>query len=283
MNRKFAVLGSPIEHSKSPLIHAAAYRVLGEDWEYTRHEVARGGLKRFIENDEGIHSGFSVTMPLKENAFQFAAETDELSKLAKASNTLSLQDGIWKAFNTDIFGITQAVSLALSNLKRESIRKSLVIGSGATCTSALVAISKLAPGSSVKIYARNSRTRAQQIDFASSLGLDASRGLFLGRCIGEADLTISTLPGGALDENAARFAKRAKFVPGGLLLDVAYHPWPSKLANFWSARNRPVVSGLEMLIWQAVAQIRIFKFGNPEQYLPNEIAVIEAMRNAVAE
>jgi shikimate dehydrogenase len=135
----------------------------------------------------------------------------------------------------------------------------------------------------VKICARNKAAREGLIDFGKSIGLNISLARFIGVAIKKTDLTISTLPGGATDELATKLAKRKALKPRGLLLDVAYDPWPSKLATFWSTRSQPVVSGLEMLLWQAVAQIRIFKFGNANQPLPNEIAVVQAMRNALAE
>jgi shikimate dehydrogenase len=61
---------------------------------------------------------------------------------------------------------------------------------------------------------------------------------------------------------------------------VAYNPWPSEIAKVWSAKGMQVISGIEMLIWQAVAQVRIFRTGDPSVELPNEIAVVEAMRIA---
>ena len=277
MSKSFAVLGSPISHSKSPIIHQAAYRVLGEDWNYSSFDIQKGGLKRFIDNDAVSHSGFSLTMPLKENAFHFANFADDLSHLTKASNTLVKQEDGWHAYNTDVFGIRQAISLNLST----TIRQALVIGSGATATSALVAISILAPDSRVSIFARNKKTRADLIALGISLGLSMSKARFLTRAIRLADLTISTLPGGSLDNAVSKLTKKKSLVPGGLLLDVAYHPWPSSLASLWISRSKPVVSGLEMLLWQAVSQIRIFKFGSPDQPLPNEIAVVEAMRVAL--
>jgi len=277
MSKSFAVLGSPISHSKSPIIHQAAYRVLGEDWNYSSFDIQKGGLKRFIDNDAVSHSGFSLTMPLKENAFHFANFADDLSQLTKASNTLVKQEDGWHAYNTDVFGIRQAISLNLST----TIQQALIIGSGATATSALVAISILAPDSRVSIFARNKKTRTELIALGTSLGLSMSKARFLTRAIKLADLTISTLPGGALDNAVSKLTKKKSLVPGGLLLDVAYHPWPSSLASLWISRSKPVVSGLEMLLWQAVSQIRIFKFGSPDQPLPNEIAVVESMRVAL--
>ena len=279
MSKKFAVLGSPISHSKSPLIHKAAYRVLGEDWEYSRIEVAKGGLKRFIENDGLGFAGFSLTMPLKEEAFVFSDVTDEISYSTKASNTLLRVNDQWCAFNTDVFGITQAISQAGT----APIKVSLIIGSGATATSAMAAIANLAPGSSVLVSARNKTTRLLLMEFGRSLGLKVSSARGLASAIKKAQVTISTLPGGAMDVAAKKLAASRFFKPSGVLLDVAYHPWPSQLANAWQMKNQKVVSGLEMLIWQAVAQIRIFKMGNPDLELPNEIAVVQAMRIALEE
>jgi shikimate dehydrogenase len=279
MNKRFGVLGSPIAHSKSPNIHSAAYRVLNNGWSYDRNEVVKGGLKRFIENDNHFHDGFSLTMPLKENAFTLADETDDNSKLTGACNTLLRSDGRWLGFNTDIFGIKQAISQKLQSAPSSS----LVLGSGATAYSAVVAISQIAPASVLKIYARNKKTRAELISFAMSLGIKASRCRFIFRALRDSELTISTLPGRAFDDISEKLKKKKSLIPGGLLLDVAYDPWPSKLAAFWSSRDQPVVSGLEMLIWQALAQIRIFTFGSADQQLPNEVAVIEAMRIASSE
>ena len=109
MSKSFAVLGSPIDHSKSPQIHEAAYRVLNEDWSYGRFEIPKGGLKRFIENEGSSFSGFSVTMPLKENAKSFADELDVLCVETGAANTLCKIGDKWFGFNTDVFGIMQSV------------------------------------------------------------------------------------------------------------------------------------------------------------------------------
>ena len=279
MSKKFAVLGSPISHSKSPAIHAAAYRVLGEEWTYSSVEVPKGGLKRFIETDGDDFSGFSVTMPLKEDAFQLAAQRDSISELTGSANTLVRQADQWSAYNTDVFGITQAISRAYSNIPE----KSLIIGSGATATSALVAISILSPASEVGIFARNKVARAELASFGKTLGLRVKTARSVRKAMQQSDLTISTLPGGAIDDVAAKLRSKKRFMPGGLLLDVAYHPWPSQLANLWSEHNQRVVSGLDMLIWQAVAQIRIFRLGDPTIELPNEIAVVQAMLNAVSD
>lgn len=279
MSKKFAVLGSPIAHSKSPAIHEAAYRVLGEDWSYGRFEVVKGGLKRFIENEGQDYEGFSVTMPLKENAFSFAEVTDELSQLTKTANTLAKFDDRWFGYNTDVYGIIQAVSGKIAS----PIHQVLIIGSGATATSALVAISKLAPNAKIKVFARNAQSRDEVLKFAAGLGLKAKRAFSVIGAMSKSHLTVSTLPNGALDSLASKLQTRTSFKPAGLLLDVAYSPWPSAIASVWTSRGAPVTSGKEMLLWQAVAQIRIFKNRNPLEPLLNEVAVVEAMRIALGE
>lgn len=278
MSKSFAVLGSPIEHSKSPQIHLAAYRVLGEDWNYSRAEVLKGQLRRFVENSEVDYQGLSVTMPLKEDAYRFATTRDEVAELTKSVNTLVRDDqGNWRGFNTDVFGIVKSVE----DCAPGELNFVLIIGSGATAHSAMTAVKTLAPNARVLVFARNRHAKRELIKFGQSIGLKVSAKLFLGLAVAKAQLTISTVPAKSLDSYFAKLLPRTSFKPGGMLLDVAYDPWPSMPAQFWQSRGLAVINGLDMLIWQAVAQIRIFKFGNPSLTLPNEVAVLEAMRNSV--
>jgi shikimate dehydrogenase len=278
MNKRFAVLGSPIEHSKSPAIHLAAYRVLGVNWEYGRAEVQKGLLRTFIAGLDGIWNGFSVTMPLKEEASRFAEKLDTYAKLTGATNTLFLDEfGKWHGFNTDVFGIVQAVTEARIGL----VKHALIIGSGATATSAMVAISVLNPNARVEVLARNKESRKKLLDLGKSLGLRTGRAGGLKAASRVSNLTISTLPAGSLDKQALKLSRALFWKPKGALLDVSYTPWPSNLAAAWTSKGKRTISGLEMLIWQAVAQIRIFTTGSADRELPNEIAVISAMHIAV--
>lgn len=278
MNKRFAVLGSPIEHSKSPAIHLAAYRVLGLDWDYGRAEVQKGLLRTFIAGLGEVWNGFSVTMPLKEEATRFATELDNYARLTGATNTLFLDEfGKWHGFNTDVFGIIQAVTEARIGL----VKHALIIGSGATATSAMVAISVLNPQAHVEVLARNPKSRKELIILGKKLGLKVRRAGGLRAASRVSNLTISTLPAGSLDKQSERLAKAFFWKPKGALLDVAYNPWPSGLAQAWASKDKRTISGLEMLIWQAVAQIRIFTTGSPDRELPNEVAVVSAMQIAV--
>ena len=287
--RNYAVLGSPISHSKSPLIHQAAYRVLSLDWQYGRHEVGKGALRSFIEGLDATWMGLSLTMPLKEEGVRFANSLDYYARLTGAVNTLAKTvndagETIWAGYNTDVFGIIQAVSQSPAFSGKDlapELRNVLVVGSGATATSAVTAVKALAPGATVWLHARNAETRSQLQAYAEQLGLKAKICKNLRKQANTSDLVISTLPAHALDEAAEKLYNSRRFNPAGALLDVAYQPWPSQIAKAWIRHDQPVISGLEMLIWQAVVQLRVFVHGSTAEPLTNEIAVVEAMRHDV--
>ena len=251
MTTKFAVVGSPIDHSLSPTIHLAAYQALGLDFDYERLELQKGSLGSFLSDT--VFSGLSVTMPLKEEAFLAAKNSDDYSKLVGNSNTLLSRDGDWISFNTDILGIKQALRpVGLVN-------KVLVIGTGSTAKSFLVALSEISPKAEVAIWGRDQFKALALIEFALTLGLRAMRHQNLSEGLEEFDLVASTVPSGALDSfwSNQRFEHLSSW-----LFDVSYSPWPSTAAKVWQSGR--VISGIEMLKWQAVGQIRIFA----DEYAP---------------
>ena len=202
---------------------------------------------------------------------------NEAAELTGAVNTLARTQTGWAGYNTDVFGIVQAVRTAAIG----HLQSVLIIGSGATATSSVVAVRELAPDAKITIFARNAKARAALVKFAGSLGLQARSVTRLKASAQLADLVISTLPGGALDETSSKLNRGFGFKPRGAVLDVAYSPWPSAFATHWSNAGKPTISGLDMLMWQAIAQLRIFTNGEADTALPNEVAVIEAVRHAL--
>lgn len=251
MTTKFAVVGSPIDHSLSPTIHLASYKALGLDFEYQRVELKKGSLASFLSGTD--FSGLSVTMPLKEEAFLMARESDSYSKLVGNSNTLLRRKGEWFSFNTDVFGIKQALEPV------GPVEKVLVIGTGSTAKSFLVALSEVSSNTQLAIWGRDQAKVLGLVEFASSLGLRTLEHRKLSEGLEDYDLVASTVPAGALDS----FWIDQTFGPlTSWLFDVSYSPWPSAAAKLWQADR--VISGIEMLKWQAVAQIRIFA----DEYAP---------------
>jgi shikimate dehydrogenase len=266
---QLAVWGDPIAHSKSPALHAAAYAVLGLDWDYGRRRVAADEFADAVESLDASWRGLSLTMPLKEEAFRAAATRDRHAGLTGAVNTLLLGSEI-AGYNTDVGGIIDA----LGEAGVTSPRTVRILGAGATAGSALVAVAELG-ATDVDVRARRPERAAGLIELGERLGLPVSAGEVTGPTH-PVDLTIATLPSGtALDaELAERLAD-----DGGVLFDAAYAPWPSALASVWG--DRPVISGLGMLLHQAVRQIRIFRHGDPAVELPDEARVLAAMRAAL--
>jgi shikimate dehydrogenase len=279
VGQNLAVLGSPIAHSKSPALHAAAYEVLGLDWQYSRADVASGQLSDFLLGLDESWRGLSLTMPLKEEALALIDSADVQTMLTGAANTITFArtDGSLsvQGFNTDVGGIVDA--LADTGISRSS--EVLILGAGATARSAVVAAAELG-AEHVTIAARSPEKAEKVTAVAANAGVAISVVWLADALAHEVDapVTISTLPGGSL--SAADLEGFAP-TPGAILLDVAYEPWPSILATGWRERGGVDVSGLWMLAHQALAQVRIFVTGDPQLRLPDEPAVFAAMTRAV--
>lgn len=249
------MLGSPIEHSKSPQIHRAAFQELGKQAQYERFEVA-SDLKTWLK-DKADFSGFSLTMPLKEQALDLADRADPLAIATQAANTLVRTASGWDAYNTDVFGIQQA-------LRPHKFSSVCILGTGATARSAIVAM--LEAGKRVSVWGRSPekvRQLCAEFEIASVEKLHVAL---------SQPAVISTVVAGGLDEALTGHYR-------GVLLDVIYDPWPTKLAQHFA--GGVVVSGLEMLIWQALGQQRLFHGNELGEALPAENNVLRAIRGAL--
>ncbi|MEY4349081.1 MAG: hypothetical protein RL719_378 [Actinomycetota bacterium] len=277
VEKQLAVLGSPIGHSKSPAIHAAAYKELGLDWNYGRHEVDEESFGSFIESHSEI-SSCSLTMPLKSVAYEFAlgvgAEIDEVASRLHSVNTLVRDGDKLRAFNTDVFGVIETFRTA----EVPSPATIAILGSGATSRSVLLAALTYFDGiERVNVFSRNSDAAAETLQLLSASPTGDIEGQWLpleaAADFGGADLTCNTLPA----EVAAGIEVDVP-LSDGWLFDVAYNPWPSAISRGWPEGNR--ISGIEMLLNQALAQIRIFVNGDPSIALENEGHVFAMMRAA---
>jgi shikimate dehydrogenase len=245
--RRAAVLGSPVAHSLSPVLHQAAYAALGLDgWTYGRFEVDEGGLAPFVERLDESWRGLSLTMPLKVAAFDVADEVSEVAREAGAINTLIRRGSGWAAENTDVHGIVAA----LRDAGVEAPASATIIGSGATARSALLALREMGAGR-VRVAARN----AGAVEDLAALS-PVEHVALADWATGETPVVVSTVPGpGAA---AATEALGAADLTGVTLLDVVYADWPTPLARAAGASGARVVSGLEMLVHQAARQHELF-------------------------
>lgn len=270
---RLAVWGDPISHSRSPRLHAAAYDVLGLDWTYERRRVDDIAFADALATLDRTWRGLSLTMPLKGVAHAAARERDRRAELTGAVNTLLLGEDGPRGFNTDVGGIVRA--LADEGVTRAQAAR--IVGAGATATSALVALAELGV-STVDVVARRPEAVAPLSALGESLGLRVAATPLTSDAFGPVDVTIATLPG---DAPVADAAAAALAQAGGLLLDVVYGHWPTALSTAWDRVGGRSTSGLGMLLHQALLQVRIFTSGDAEAELPDESAVLSAMRRSL--
>lgn len=275
VERRLAVLGSPIAHSKSPLLHRAAYEVLGLPWRYDPIEVVEGSLGAFLNTLDASWRGLSLTMPLKREVLPMLASRSELVDVVGAANTvLCDDDGSLRGFNTDVGGIVSA----FADHDVTTLESVQILGGGATAASVMVAAAQLGATRAL-VSARDPERASSLKTLATTLGIDLTiRPLgIMDRSLIVPSAVISTVPGSS--EHAMVYPEAVR--EGAVLLDVAYEPWPSGLAKAWAAVGGTVVSGLEMLLHQAIVQVRVFVTGEQGGELPNELEVIAAMRESV--
>ncbi|MGW4892793.1 shikimate dehydrogenase [Kitasatospora sp. NPDC004240] len=252
-----AVLGSPIAHSLSPVLHRAAFAALGLDgWRYERFEVDEAALPGFVAGlDEAEWAGLSLTMPLKRAIIPLLDEVSDTARSVDAVNTVVFTaDGRRVGDNTDVPGLVNA----LRERGVEKVPAAAVLGAGATASSALAALAQICTGE-VTVYVRSAERAREMAGLGERLGLDLRTADWeRGAEALERPLTVSTTPVGATDG----FAAALPAAPGALF-DVLYHPWPTALAAACAERGATVLGGLDLLVHQAVLQSERFTGRSP--------------------
>lgn len=250
-----AVLGSPIAHSLSPVIHQCAYEMLKWDWVYERHEVSSGLLSDFLEHNYGEFRGLSLTMPLKEEAVGLLETVSDLAKRVNAVNTIVFDDFGGHGHNTDVQGFIDAMGhydIAIPEVVS-------ILGAGATARAAVAAIDRKA--TRINVYARSEhRTRAivnsAEQAIVSVLPWEKVDSAF------SAQLVIGTTPKGANDLVEISEVAGA----GTTYFESLYNPWPTPLLSRCRQVGMRTLDGLDLLVWQAIGQLELM---NPEADLSN--------------
>jgi shikimate dehydrogenase len=247
--RRAAVLGSPVAHSLSPVLHRAAYEQLGlHDWTYERYEVDEAGLASFLGGTDERWAGLSLTMPLKRAVIPLLDEISPTAESVEAANTVVFRGRRLIGDNTDIPGMVAA--LRERGIGR--VEHAAVLGAGATASSALAALAQICDGH-VTAYVRGAQRAREMRGWGERLGVQVRTAAWDGAAEAlSAPLVIATTPAGSTDALAGRVPERP-----GTLFDVLYDPWPTRLAAAWAERGGAVVSGLDLLVHQAVLQVEL--------------------------
>jgi shikimate dehydrogenase len=263
------VLGHPVGHSLSPVLHTAAYTALGlTDWSYESIDCTEDGFADWFAGLGPDWRGLSLTMPLKRVAIPLLHSVSDLARAVGAVNTVTWDDaGRSVGRNTDVYGIVEA----LRSVGVEKVGSASVLGAGATACSAVGALAELG-ARSVQLQARSVARAGEALAAADRLGVEASViGLDQIQVALDAEVVVSTLPAEAAATWADSLVDVLSHQPPGVLLDVTYHPWPTPLAAAWTAAGGTAVGGFEMLLHQAGSQFMLMT-GHP--------APMDAMRAA---
>lgn len=269
------VIGSPIEHSLSPCLHAKAFGLLGLDWEYRKYRVEVDALPDFIGGVGPECVGLSVTAPLKRAVLPLVDATDGLAKLVEAANTVAFSSGMSAAFNTDVQAIVDTIrphlaaptgtgSFGLRLLAPEgagplsTLPPPVVVGTGATACSALAALKSMG-ATKVYLVGRSFAGPQNAYVIAMALGLEVHSVLWRVvdkylPVLSEAPVVVSTVPPLVTEELAS------KLIPwnGGVLLDVTYSSGQTPLEVRFLREGAKVASPLTMLTLQGIAQVKIW-------------------------
>ncbi|MBA0125998.1 shikimate dehydrogenase [Haloechinothrix sp. YIM 98757] len=285
--RKAAVLGKPIEHSLSPVLHRAAYHALGlAEWSYDRIEADAATLADVVRGMGPEWVGVSVTMPGKRAALELASECTDRAAAVGAANTLvrspARPDGTprWFADCTDVDGVVGAVRAACGQpdvAGGSSARSGVVLGAGGTAAAAVVGLAELGI-SHVTLVAREPARAQETLAAARTAGLHAEVVRLdeadLSGLAGSAAVLVSTVPPDVTAPHAAALARAA------CVVDVIYDPWPTPLADAVHARGGRIATGLDMLLHQAFGQVEQFT-GLPAPREAMRAALREATGDAV--
>lgn len=266
-----AVLGDPIAHSLSPVLHRAGYDAVGLDWSYGAHRVPEGGLADFVGGLDDTWRGLSLTMPLKREALALAGRVSDRARLAGVANTVVLAGGEVHADNTDLPGAVAAVRERWDG----QVTTASILGAGATAASTGLALVELG-ARSIRVHAR-SAARAEPTVAAISAH-PASPAVEVVALDAEVtgDIVVSTVPADAQDQRLVDQTSQASVV-----FDVVYDPWPTPLAGAAHERGQVLVGGLDLLVHQAALQFTAFT-GHPAPVTAMRAEGEQALRNRSA-
>jgi shikimate dehydrogenase len=263
--RRAAVVGKPVAHSLSPVLHGAAYEALGLNWTYTRLEASGSELPALVAGLDDSWVGLSVTMPGKRAALEVATEATPRARAVGAANTLVRSPHGWSADCTDVDGVAGALH-AVGYVPGPA---GVVLGAGGTACAALAGLAALG------------------VSRASVVVRDVSRATEAAACATAVGLTVDLVPWASADVAALASSASvvvnttppeavADLVPAlsqaPCVLDVIYHPWPTPLAAAVTSRGGMLATGLDMLLHQAFGQVAQFTGMTPPR---------EAMRAAL--
>lgn len=259
ISKTFCIIGDPIEHSLSPLMHNAAFKKLNLNYSYIAFKVLASELQNSVESMRKIQiAGFNVTIPHKVNIVNFLDELDDKSSLAGAVNTVKNENGKLIGFNTDIDGIMNPLESRVSDFKDLNI---LILGAGGSCRAALTGLSRKRGLNPISIFNRDEKRLSETIEMGRKIGLDCVPFYFedskkLQEIATASDIILNTTSLGLKNEQS--LVKTSSINPNTIVFDIVYKPIMTSLLENAKIANARLIYGYEMLLNQGYKAFKIW-------------------------
>lgn len=263
MKKKFAVIGYPLTHSLSPLLHNSVFKKLRKNCMYSAVEIKPGELEKKVDYLKKNYSGFNVTIPHKIAILGYMGQTDDDAKKIGAVNTVLVENGKLMGYNTD----APALREALGNPHGKKI---LVLGAGGAARAAAFALSKR---NSIRIY---NRTKERAEELAKETGGSAVERI--GDAIKDCDILLNTTSVG-MHPNTGESPASTKDLMNAkknlVVCDIVYNPIKTKLLAIAEQLGYRTISGVEMFVRQAALSEKIWLGIEPDIKFMRETVVKE--------
>ncbi len=251
--QKFALLGYPVYHSLSPLIHNTAFKSLGIDAVYQAIETK--DLRKTLNawRSQSIH-GFNITVPFKESVIPYIDELSAEAKTIGAVNTVAVRDGRWTGYNTDTTGFSSTLEPYRKNIEGHSVQ---ILGAGGSARAVIYALLTDYLPDTVFVYCRTHERAVKIINDFEFLG--SRTRIVLTPDIDTSEkirLVVNATPVGLRSGESP--ISSSYFKPGMIAYDLIYNPAETRFLADAKARGAMAINGLEMLLGQAAAAFKLW-------------------------
>lgn len=272
------VIGYPVEHSLSPVMHNAAIAHLGLDYVYLPFSIAPENLEIAIAGFAAIDIvGFSVTIPHKQAIIPLLSEITPIAQTIGAVNTVSRKNHKWVGTNTDIEGFI--APLQTTYKQNWSQKVAVILGNGGAARAVVAGCHQLG-FAKIYVLGRNVQKLQAFCDSWSNPAIEQNLQVGtwdeLAKLIPQADLLVNTTPIGMypqVNESPLSAEEIAQLPQGAIAYDLIYTPKPTQFLKLAEKQGAIAIDGLEMLVQQGVAALKI--------WLQQETVPVEVMRQAL--
>jgi shikimate dehydrogenase len=258
-SKTFCIIGDPVEHSLSPLMHNAAFRYLNLNYSYIAFKVKANELKESVESLRHINvAGFNVTIPHKVEITRYVDRLSDEASLAGAVNTVKNENGIFVGYNTDIYGLMAPIEERMPDFQGIEI---LILGAGGSSRAALVGLSRKKNIKSVFVVNRDQQKLSKVIELGNNLGLncipmDYSDHKKLSQICSQCKLIINTTSVGLKNEKC--LVSLESIHNESVVFDIIYKPIMTNLLECAKTAHAKVIFGYEMLLNQGYQSFEIW-------------------------